>query len=95
MENRQTPFVASYPLRVKSAISLSLPAGFTTGDMSSLNREEQSSFATWKVAAEAKGDTLQVDLGPRSVGTVYAGSIRRILRDSMNTPWPALRELSF
>jgi hypothetical protein len=85
VENRQTPFVARYPLRIKSAITLDLPDGFTTGDMGGLNREEQSSFAEWKVSAAGKGDTLQLGFEvTRGVGqyspdqySAYCDSIER------------------
>jgi hypothetical protein len=60
VENRQTPFVARYPLRVKSAITLGLPTGFASGDMGPLNKEEHSSFAEWKMSAEGKSDAVHV-----------------------------------
>jgi predicted Zn-dependent protease len=69
VENRQTPFVARYPLRIKSAITLDLPDGFTTGDMGALNREEQSSFAEWKLSAADKDNALQLGFeATRGVG---------------------------
>jgi hypothetical protein len=73
IENRQTPFVARYPLRIKSAITLDLPDGFTTEEMSALNRQEQSSFAEWRVSAENKGDALQLVFeAARGVGNYSA-----------------------
>ena len=85
VDNRQTPFVARYPLRIKSAITLALPEGFTAGEMGALNREEQSSFAEWKMSAADKGDTLQLGFeAQRSVGQyspdqygAYCDSIER------------------
>jgi hypothetical protein len=85
VENRQTPFVARYPLRIKSAITLDLPDGFTTGEMGGLNREEQTSFAEWKISAEGKGNTLQLGFeATRGVGQfspdqygAYCDSIER------------------
>jgi hypothetical protein len=69
VENRQTPFVACYPLKMKSAITLGLPEGFTTGDMGPLNREEQSPFAEWKMTASGEGSVVQVDFeAARGVG---------------------------
>jgi hypothetical protein len=73
VENRQTPFVARYPLHVKSAITLGLPAGFTTGDMGPLNKEEQTQFAQWRVTAAGQAESVRVEFeASRGVGEYAA-----------------------
>jgi tetratricopeptide (TPR) repeat protein len=69
VDKRQTPFVARYPLHIKSAITLGVPKGFEAGDMGIFNREEQSSFAEWKMTADTDQAAVRLEFeASRGVG---------------------------
>ncbi len=61
VEKRQTPFVLRSPLRLKSTVEFVLPEGYVTADMGQMNQEQESQFATWKVAANAEGGTVRAN----------------------------------
>jgi tetratricopeptide (TPR) repeat protein/transglutaminase-like putative cysteine protease len=60
LDQRRTPFAVCYPVQFTSSIRLSAPPGCAIGPMDLFNAQQQTPFASWRLAAEPIGDDVEL-----------------------------------
>ncbi|MDZ4821045.1 MAG: DUF3857 domain-containing protein [Planctomycetota bacterium] len=71
VENRQTPFMLRYPLKLTSKVELATPTGYAVADLPAAEEKAQTCFITWDKVAKPTDNGVQVQFSAQRAAETY------------------------